>query len=214
MKTTRLLIESSQDVEILHESTATGGKKLFIEGIFAQAEVKNGNGRWYSKGVMEAAVQDYNDNFISRRRALGELNHPDRPFADPANASIITESLTWVGNNVVGKAQVLTTPQGQIVAGLLEGGFNLGVSTRGLGSLRESNGLKHVQDDFMLTAIDGVDNPSAPNAYVKPLFESAWINRNGVWVPAVDENEGQPQFNEQLFLEHIENYVKQLKLLR
>ena len=206
----KLLIESSQEVEVLHEATEGGGKKLYIEGIFAQAEVKNGNGRWYSKGIMESAVQAYQDNFVSRRRALGELNHPDRPFADPEHAAILIESLEWKGNDVIGKALVLPTPKGRIVAGLLEGGFNMGVSTRGLGSLRESNGMKYVQNDFMLTAVDAVDNPSAPNAYVKPLFESAWVkNKEGMWVPGNDvEAEG---INEQLFLERLEAYIKSIK---
>lgn len=206
----KLLIEASHEVEVLHEATDSG-KKMYIEGIFAQAEVKNGNGRFYSKGILESAVEAYNENFVSRRRALGELNHPDRPFADPANASILIESLTWDGNNVMGKARVLPTPQGQIVAGLLEGGFNMGVSTRGLGSLKESGGMKHVQNDFMLTAVDAVDNPSAPNAYVKQLFESTWMVRNGVWVPIDEEVDQGPQVNEQMFLERLENLIKSIK---
>lgn len=206
----KLLIEASHEVEVLHEATDSG-KKMFIEGIFAQAEVKNGNGRWYSKGILEAAVDAYNTNFVSRRRALGELNHPDRPFADPANAAILIESLTWDGNNVIGKARVLPTPQGQIVSGLLEGGFNMGVSTRGLGSLKESGGMKHVQSDLMLTAIDAVDNPSAPNAYVRQLFESSWMVRNGVWVPINEEIDQGPQVNEQMFLDQLDTLIKGLR---
>lgn len=205
----KLLIETSNDVEMLVENTAAG-KVLYIEGIFAQAEVKNGNKRFYPKGIMESAVDNYKTNFVSTRRALGELNHPDRPFADPAEAAIIIESLEWQGNDVIGKARVFNTPKGQVVAGLLEGGFNMGVSTRGLGSLKESGGMKYVQSDYMMTAVDAVDGPSGPDCYVRPLVESNWINKNGVWIPAINEEESD-EFNQQLFLERLESFVKSLK---
>jgi len=205
----KLLTESSFAVEVLHEQTASG-KQLYIEGIFAQAEVKNGNGRFYERSVMETAVTNYIDTYVSRRRALGELNHPDRPFADPAEAAILIESLEWQGNNVIGKAKVLNTPKGQIVAGLLEGGFNMGVSTRGLGTLKEQRGMKYVQPGFSLTAVDAVDLPSGPDCYVRPLVESNWIQKNGVWVMAdgIAESQG---FDEQMFLERLENFVKSIK---
>lgn len=204
-----LLIESSNNVETLVEQT-DAGKVLYIEGIFAQAEVKNGNRRFYSKGVMESAVNAYCETYVQNRRALGELNHPDRPFADPAEAAILIEKLEWKGNDVYGKARVLNTPKGQIIAGLLEGGFNMGVSTRGLGSLKESGGIKYVQNDFMMTAVDAVDNPSGPNCYVKPLVESSWVNRNGVWVPVIDESQSDT-FNQELFMERLEQFVKSVK---
>ena len=205
----KLLFETNNQVEMLVENTPAG-KALYIEGIFAQAEVKNGNKRFYPKSIMEKALDGYNETFVSKRRALGELNHPDRPFVDPAEAAILIESLTWQGNDIIGKARVLNTPKGQVVAGLLEGGFNMGVSTRGLGSLRENNGVKYVQDDYMMTAIDAVDGPSGPNCFVRPLVESNWINRNGVWVPSINEDESDT-FNEQLFLEKLDLYVKSLK---
>jgi hypothetical protein len=206
----KLLIESSHEVEVLHEDTAQGGKQLYIEGIFAQSEIKNGNNRFYRREVMENAVANYVDTYVDRRRALGELNHPDRPFVDPSEAAILIESLTWQGNNVIGKAKVLNTPKGQIVAGLLEGGFNMGVSTRGLGSLKESNGLKYVQNDFSLTAVDCVDLPSGPNCYVRPLSESTWVQKNGVWMPVVDE-EIVESLDEDMFLSRFEDFIKSFK---
>lgn len=204
----KLLYESSFQVESLTENTPLG-KQLYIEGIFAQAEVKNGNGRIYPISVMEKAVAQYNENYVSKRRALGELNHPPRPFADPAEAAILIESFQMEGNNVIGKAKVLNTPKGQIIKGLLEGGFNLGVSTRGLGSLLEKNGAKVVQSDFMMTATDAVDMPSGPDCYVNSLYESTWINKNGVWVP-VNEQTQEP-INEQMFFDKFEQFIKTLK---
>ena len=205
-----LLHEDTNSVEVLSENTDTG-KRLYIEGIMAQANIRNGNGRMYERPVMEAAVQEYVDKYVSTRQALGELNHPERPFVDPSEAAIRITELRMDGDNVYGKALVLNTPKGQIIKGLLEGGFALGVSTRGLGTLKERNGIKYVQNDFMMTAIDAVSGPSAPEAYVSALTESRkWmITESGVWQP-VDGIE-QPEFNEELFLEKLEQYIKGLK---
>jgi hypothetical protein len=203
--TVKLLMENSYEVETLTEQTENG-KELFIQGIFAQAQVKNGNGRYYEKDVLEQAVEKYNEKFISKRRALGELNHPDRPFADPAKAAILINELKWDGNNVIGKAKVLNTPKGQIIKGLMEGGFNMGVSTRGLGSLSERNDMKYVNKDYMMTAVDCVDGPSGPDCYVNPLVESSWVNKNGVWIPAVQEDG--IAIDEGLFLEKLEQYIR------
>jgi len=204
--TAKLLTEDSYQVEPLTEQTDKG-KELYIEGIFAQAEVKNGNGRYYPKGIMEQAVAAYNEKYVSKRRALGELNHPDRPFADPAEAAILINELRIEGNNVIGKAKVLNTPKGQIIKGLMEGGFNMGVSTRGLGSLTERNGTKYVNRDYMMTAVDCVDLPSGPDCFVNPLVESTWINKNGVWVPT-GINESIDQIDESMFLDKLEQYIK------
>ncbi len=206
-----LLVESSDKVEMLTENTESG-KQVFIEGIFAQSEIKNGNGRFYERSVMEKAIDRYDRDYVSRRRALGELNHPEYPFADPSQAAILIKELEWQGNDVYGKALVLNTPKGEIVKGLLEGGFNLGVSTRALGSLKERNGTKYVQDDLMFTATDCVDNPSAPDAYVNAINESKqWmLTESGIWV----QKEGQEpvhQFDEGIFLQKLEDYVKGLK---
>jgi len=205
-----LLVEASDQIEVLTEQTESG-KHLYIEGIFAQAEVRNGNGRLYPKAVMESSMDKYITEYVARNRALGELNHPDYPFPDPQHAAIRITEMKWDGNNVYGKALVLNTPKGQIVKGLLEGGFNMGVSTRALGSLKEKNGVKVVQNDLMFTAVDCVDNPSAPDAYVSALTEARkWmVTESGVWQP-VDGIE-QPEFNEELFLEKLEQYIKGLK---
>jgi len=202
-----MLVESSDQVEMLTEQTENG-KQLYIEGIFAQANKVNGNGRIYERKIMEGAMDSYISNYVSKRRALGELNHPDRPTVDPAEAAILITEMTWQGDNVYGKAKVLNTPKGQIVKGLLEGGFSMGVSTRALGSLKEKNGVKYVQDDLMFTAVDAVDNPSAPDAYVSALTESRkWmINESGMWVATQEEIE-QP-FNQELFLEKLEMFIK------
>lgn len=205
-----LLVESSDQIEVLTEQTDQG-KQLYIEGIFAQAERKNGNGRIYERHVMEKAMDKYINEYVSKRRALGELNHPDYPTVDPAEACIRITELKWDGNDVYGKALVLNTPKGQIVKGLLEGGFNMGVSTRALGSLKEKNGVKYVQDDLMFTAVDCVDNPSAPDAYVNTLSEcKKWmINESGVWVPAQEEIV--KDVNQKLFMEKLEQFVREFK---
>lgn len=205
-----LLVENSDKIEVLTEQTEQG-KQLYIEGIFAQSEVKNGNGRIYERKVMESAMDKYIQNYVDKRRALGELNHPDYPTVDPAEACIRITELKWDGNDVYGKALVLNTPKGQIVKGLLEGGFNMGVSTRALGSLKERNGVKYVQDDLMFTAVDCVDNPSAPDAYVNSLQEcKKWmINESGMWVPIQEDI--QEDINEELFLEKLEQFIKGIK---
>lgn len=205
-----LLREQCSDIEILHENTSSG-KKLYIEGIFAQAELSNGNGRFYPKAVMESAVDKYNTEYVKARRALGEINHPERPFADPRLAAIIVEKLEWHGNNVVGKALVMPTNEGRILAGLLESGFALGVSTRGLGSLRESGGRKYVNPGFMMTAIDAVDLPSGPDCYVNALHESRWQQVGGQWVPASVREQ---QISEAIVLERFESFLKTLKPTR
>lgn len=184
-----LLRESSDDVEVLHEQDEHGKNQLFIEGIFAQSEVVNKNKRVYGKSILENAVNDYINDYVNERRALGELNHPkERPFADPAMGAVLIKELHWQGNDVYGKALVLPTPQGAIVKGLLEGGFKLGVSTRGLGSVSESNGMNKVTE-YMMTAIDCVDNPSGPNCFVNAVNESVeWVQVNGVWQPLIKES--------------------------
>jgi hypothetical protein len=171
------------EFKILHEGV-DGKKDLFIEGIFAQAEVKNRNGRYYPKRVMESAVGKYVNEWVDRNRAMGELSHPEnRPMVKPEFASHLIKEFRMDGNNVYGKAKILNTPQGQIVKGLLEGGVQLGVSTRGLGSLVERAGAKYVQEDFMLTAVDIVSDPSGPDAWVDAINESKeWVYLDGKFV--------------------------------
>lgn len=211
-KTLNLLVESSDKIEVLTEQT-DNGKQLYIEGIFAQANIRNGNGRLYEQSIMESAVEKYNSQYVYRNRALGELNHPEYPFPDPDKAAIRITEMRMEGTNVYGKALVLNTPKGQTVKGLLEGGFAMGVSTRGLGSLKEKNGIKYVQNDFLMSAVDCVDNPSAPDAYVNSLVESTQWQLNessGMWVPVLNESESDEN-NEQLFLEKLEQLLKGYK---
>jgi len=172
---------TDQRLEVLTEASKNGGKKYYIEGIFAQAEQKNRNGRVYPKPVMEKAVGKYVTEQVSKGRAVGELNHPEGPTVNLDKVSHKIESLNFEGNDVVGKASILDTPMGKIVEGLLSGGVNLGVSTRGMGSLQQSNGGVVVKDDFLLNAIDIVQDPSAPSAFVNGVMEGVeWVWNNGI----------------------------------
>lgn len=158
-----------------------GKKQYVIEGIFMQAESKNRNGRVYPKGVMEAAVDKYMTEQVSKGRAVGELNHPDGPTINLDKVSHKITDLRWEGNNVVGKAQILDTPMGQIVKGLMEGGVQLGVSSRGMGSLVQKGGVNFVNKDFQLATVDIVQDPSAPEAFVNGIMEGVeWIWDNGI----------------------------------
>ena len=158
-----------------------GKKKYVIEGIFAQADMKNRNGRVYPKPIMEKAIGDYTEKQVSKGPAVGELNHPEGPTVNLDKVSHKIESLKFEGNNVMGKATVLETPMGMIVQGLLDGGVQLGVSTRGMGSLMQQNGAMVVKDDFMLNAIDIVQDPSAPSAFVNGVMEGVdWVWDNGI----------------------------------
>jgi hypothetical protein len=167
-----ILIERTSQTELLIEETAQG-RQLYIEGVFMQSDVKNRNGRIYPKAILEAATNRYINEYVKTNRALGELNHPaDRAQTDPAEAAILITELSWKGNDVVGKAKVLNTPKGQIVKGLLEGGWNAGVSSRATGSVKRVNGILEVQSDLQLFGVDCVDGPSAPDAFVNSLYES------------------------------------------
>jgi len=172
---------SDNDVEIITEAKESGGKDYFIEGVFMQAEKKNRNGRVYPKPIMEKAVDKYVTEQVSTKRAVGELNHPDGPTINLDKVSHLIEALDWKNNDVVGKARILDTPNGQIVKGLLDGGVKLGVSTRGMGSLEQRNGAMVVKDDFILNTVDIVQDPSAPTAFVNGIMEGVeWIWNNGV----------------------------------
>ena len=171
---------TEENLEILTEEK-NGKKSYAIEGIFMQAEAKNRNGRIYPKGVMEAAVNKYNVEQVQKGRAVGELNHPEGPTVNLDKVSHKIENLDWQGNDVVGKATILETPMGQIVKGLLDGGVKLGVSTRGMGSLQRGQDAMIVKDDFLLNAVDIVQDPSAPSAFVNGVMEGVeWVWNNGM----------------------------------
>jgi len=176
------LITEHLDSELNYIVEAKDGKKnIVIEGIFMQAESKNRNGRIYPRTVMESAVNKYVNEQVLRNRAVGELNHPEGPTINLDKVSHRITGLKWDGNNVMGKALILDTPMGQIVKGLVEGGVQLGVSSRGMGSLVQKNGINYVGQDFTLATVDIVQDPSAPEAFVNGIMEGVeWIWDNGI----------------------------------
>lgn len=175
-------------LECLVEKKENGEKSYVIEGVFAQADQKNRNGRIYPKAIMESAVNKYVEEQVSKKRAVGELNHPEGPTVNLDKVSHLITDLKFEGNNVIGKAQILDTPMGKIVKGLLEGGVQLGVSTRGMGSLEQRNGVMYVKDDFHLATVDIVQDPSAPDAFVNGIMEGVdWVWNNGVLEPQIIE---------------------------
>lgn len=172
---------NEQNIECIVEKKEDGTKKYAIEGVFMQSESKNRNGRIYPKKIMENAVGKYVDEQVSQNRAVGELNHPEGPTVNLDKVSHLITDLHWEGNDVVGRASILDTPMGQIVKGLLEGGVNLGVSTRGMGSLESRGGVSYVGKDFTLSTVDIVQDPSAPNAFVNGIMEGVeWVWSNGI----------------------------------
>ena len=179
---------TTSDVQCIVEKKENGEKKYVIEGVFAQADKKNRNGRVYPKPILEKAVNKYVKEQVKTHRAVGELNHPEGPTVNLDKVSHLITDLKFEGTNVVGKAQVLPTPMGKIVEGLLEGGVQLGVSTRGMGSLVQKNGAMEVGKDFILSTVDIVQDPSAPEAFVNGVMEGVdWVWNNGILSPQVIE---------------------------
>ena len=170
-----------RDLEIIAEAKKNGEKNYFIDGVFMQSNKKNRNGRIYERKTLERAVNKYVTEQVKTGRAVGELNHPEGPTVNLDKVSHKIEDLHWQGNDVVGKASILKTPMGKIVEGLLEGGVKLGVSSRGMGSLVQKNGVAYVGDDFMLSTVDIVQDPSAPSAFVNGVMEGVeWVWDNGL----------------------------------
>jgi hypothetical protein len=172
----KLITEEISKVKFITEEK-NGKKSLYIEGIFLQADIKNRNGRCYPMETLSREVTRYSDNYIQKGRALGELGHPDGPTVNLDRVSHMITSLREDGNNFIGKAKILDTPMGKIASSLISEGVKLGVSSRGIGSLVERNGVRYVSDDFMLaTAADIVADPSAPDAFVNGIMEGVeWI---------------------------------------
>lgn len=177
----KLLTENIEDIKILTEDK-DGKKNYYIEGIFLQGDLTNRNGRNYPISILEREVIKYNENFIGTGRALGELGHPDGPTINLDRVCHKITSLQREGNNFVGKAKLLETPMGKIAKNLLDEGVKLGVSSRGLGSMTEKDGINYVGEDFMLaTAADIVADPSAPDAFVSGIMEGKqWIWESGI----------------------------------
>jgi len=177
----KLITEQIEEVKFLTEDN-NGKKNHYIQGVFLQGEIKNRNGRVYPIDILEREVGRYTTENISKNRALGELGHPEGPTVNLDRASHKIESLVREGNNYIGKAKLLDTPMGQIAKSLLDEGVSLGVSSRGVGSLREMGGANYVRDDYQLaTAADIVADPSAPDAFVEGIMEGKeWVWDNGL----------------------------------
>jgi hypothetical protein len=194
-----------------------GTKQTFLEGVFMQAENKNKNGRIYTREVLTRAVDKFVNEQVITGRAVGELNHPDGPSINLDKVSHRITELKWDGNNVMGKALILDTPMGQIVKGLVEGGVQLGVSSRGMGSLEMKNGSNYVADDFMLNTVDIVQDPSAPNAYVNGIMEGVSYeqDRPGHFIKTIDEGETEVKeskvsFSEEQQAKGFEHFLSKL----
>ena len=179
----KLISEEATNVEFLTEATKKGGKNYFIEGVFMQSNTKNRNGRIYPQAILQKEAKRYTDEFIAKKRAFGELGHPDGPTVNLERVSHMIEELQEVDQNFMGRAKILDTPYGKIVKNLIDEGARLGVSSRGMGSLKPAkDGIQEVQDDFYLaTAADIVADPSAPEAFVAGIMEGReWIWDNGL----------------------------------
>jgi hypothetical protein len=178
----KLITEMTEDIKLLAEvNEKTGEKDYYIEGVFMQAAQKNRNGRVYPTEVLMNEVKRYTKEYVNKNRAMGELNHPQGPTVNLDRVSHMIKELNVQGDDVYGKAKIMDTPMGKIAKNLIDEGAKLGVSSRGMGSLKEKDGVNEVQKDFMLAAVDIVADPSAPNAFVNGIMEGAeWMWDNGV----------------------------------
>jgi hypothetical protein len=219
----KLLIENIEDFEVITESSKTGKKNYFIQGPFMQAESLNRNGRVYPMQIMQPAVEKYINEMVSKNRAVGQLGHPDTPKLEEGKISHLITELKFDGNNVLGKAKVLDTTCGKELQALIDGGVSFGCSSRALGSLKEGtfgehSNVKIVQDDFTLSTVDVVLNPSAPNAWVDAVMENAdWIYIDGKgWVSEFVETaqktirKASKRDIENVALQIFENYINRL----
>ena len=177
----KLISETLEDVKFLKEEDEKG-KTYKIKGIFMQGDIKNRNGRVYPVEVLKDEIDRYNEKFVSKKRAYGELGHPDGPTVNLDRVSHMVTSLKQDGSNFIGEAKVMDTPMGKIVKNIMDEGGTLGVSSRGMGSLEQKNGANYVKKDFMLAAAaDIVADPSAPNAFVQGIMEGKeWVWNNGL----------------------------------
>ena len=173
----KLITECSQDVEYIVEGK---NKQQYIKGIFMQSDIQNQNGRVYPFSVLQKEVKNYNNKFVKESRALGELGHPSGPTINLDRVSHIITELYEEGKNFIGKAKIMNTPNGKIVKNLIESGVRLGVSSRGLGSVKQNkSGVNEVQKDFVLSTVDIVSDPSAPEAFVNGIMEGREFSITG-----------------------------------
>lgn len=215
----KLITEEVSEIKFIIEGKGNN-KKMFIEGIFLQGDICNRNGRMYPMETLSREVKRYTESFINKGRALGELGHPDGPTVNLDRVSHKIVSLTAEGNNFKGKAQLLETPMGKIAKSLISEGVTLGVSSRGVGSLKMTNeGHKVVGEDFMLaTAADIVADPSAPDAFVQGIMEDKeWIYdaSKKTWMVEsvkniIERDVQQKRLTEQRKLEHFETFLNNL----
>ena len=213
----KLIKEVVEDVKYLTEEK-DGKKSLFIEGPFLVAETVNRNGRKYLRETMQKEVSRYTEEYINKNRAFGELGHPDTPSINLDRVSHLNVGLRQEGDVWIGKAKILDTPMGNIARNLIEGGGQLGVSSRGMGSLKSVNGINIVQDDFHLaTAADIVADPSAPGAFVQGIMEGKeWMLVDGIWTEVQYEaakkiiKEASRKDIEKVSLQIFENFIKKL----
>ena len=206
-------VDSGNSMDMIVEET-NGKKSLFIKGIFAEAELKNRNGRIYPKEVLRSAIDTYNEEYVLKGRAISELSHPEgRPQPKPEFASHLVTELKMDGNTVYGKAKVLDTPNGNILRGLLEGGVKFGVSTRGLGTLSERSGVRYVRDDYVITAIDAVTDPSSINAFVDAVNESQeWmITDDGRIIESIKKEIKKNKLNEERKFQLIQQFLLSIR---
>jgi hypothetical protein len=215
----KLIRESVENIEILIESSASGKKSHYIKGVFLQSDITNRNGRFYPYEIMKREVDRYTKEYIKEDRALGELNHPDTIHINLDRVSHKIIELVPEGKNFIGKAKILDTPTGKIAQGLLDGGIKLGVSSRGVGSIEEKNGIKYVSHDFMLsTAADIVADPSAPHAFVEGIMEGVeWLydSDKKVWISEqikskIESDSKSKSLSDERMLEHFEKFLKML----
>ena len=218
----KLITELQEEVQYVTEESKEGQKNLFIEGVFLQGNIKNRNGRVYPSTVLENEVSRYSRDHISKNRAYGELGHPQGPTINLERAAIMIKSLKLEGNNYIGKALVTNTPMGNIVRGLIGDGANLGVSSRGMGTIKENRGIMEVQNDFFLaTAADIVADPSAPDAFVNGIMEGVeyWFDDAGRLqkeiiaaqaIKQVEESVRSRSLDSEMKLKIFENYLNSL----
>lgn len=216
-----LIKDIVEEVHYLTESTEKGEKNYFIEGIIMQGDIKNRNGRIYPSNVLMREMNRYNENYVSKNRAFGELGHPQGPTINLDRVSHLFAELKADGSNVVGKAKITKTPMGDVVKGLIDSGAQLGISSRGMGSVKPNKmGIMEVQNDFMLaTAGDIVADPSAPDAFVKGIMEGVeWIYdvASSTWVSAntfdqiEEEVKNSKQIDEAAALKMFEKFINSL----
>jgi hypothetical protein len=184
------MTEHTDNIQIITEDNKDGSKNYYIEGIFMQADTKNRNGRMYPTEILTNEVKRYNKEYVKSGRAMGELGHPEGPALNLERVSHLIKELNTEGTNITGKAKVMDTPYGKIVKNLIDEGVKLGVSSRGMGSIKpDKDGVNVVQEDFMLAAVDIVADPSAPDAFVEGILEGVeWVWESGILTQRELEN--------------------------